>query len=178
MKAPLQINVAQLLKEPIGSTRRYEIEGRLGRPPTEEGGDFAGHVAFLRTDKGILVSGNLSTDVQCTCSRCLTGYQQHMSFYVEEIYYPTIDVNTGLRVEAPADAGFFIDPRHVLDLLEVGRQYALMTTPMKPLCTPTCLGLCPVCGGNRNESSCSCAQERGDPRLASLKQLLVKEGLS
>ena len=45
--------------------------------------------------------------------------------------------------------------------------------PLKPLCRPDCLGLCPRCGTNLNASNCACAEERTeDPRLRVLKNLL------
>ena len=52
------INVSQLLKEPIGSTRRYNVDG-------EEGFPYKGKVVLVRTDKGLLVSGDLVTTLYC-----------------------------------------------------------------------------------------------------------------
>jgi uncharacterized protein len=43
--------------------------------------------------------------------------------------------------------------------------------PMKPLCREDCRGLCPVCGVDRNESSCDCAAQTTDPRWAGLAAL-------
>jgi uncharacterized metal-binding protein YceD (DUF177 family) len=34
------------------------------------------------------------------------------------------------------------------------------------------MGLCPVCGGNRNVEPCSHEEHLGDPRLSVLKSLL------
>ncbi|MBR3780013.1 MAG: DUF177 domain-containing protein [Clostridia bacterium] len=43
--------------------------------------------------------------------------------------------------------------------------------PSKFLCGKDCKGICPKCGADLNEGSCSCEKEV-DPRLAALKQLL------
>ena len=43
--------------------------------------------------------------------------------------------------------------------------------PMQPLCRPDCRGLCPVCGADLNQRSCSCVQEDIDPRWEKLKSL-------
>ena len=43
---------------------------------------------------------------------------------------------------------------------------------MKPLCKDECLGLCPMCGANRNTAPCACEPKWIDPRLAGLKALL------
>jgi uncharacterized protein len=42
---------------------------------------------------------------------------------------------------------------------------------MKPLCREDCQGLCPVCGTNLNNGTCTCKREWEDPRLAALKKL-------
>ena len=52
-------NVAQLLKEPVGSTRTYSIDETI---PTGDGNAqdaFRGTVSLLRTDKGIWLSAGL-----------------------------------------------------------------------------------------------------------------------
>ncbi len=43
--------------------------------------------------------------------------------------------------------------------------------PAKFLCKEDCKGMCPKCGKDLNEGSCSCEKEI-DPRLAALQQLL------
>ncbi len=43
--------------------------------------------------------------------------------------------------------------------------------PSKLLCSEDCKGVCPRCGKDLNQGSCSCEKEV-DPRLAALKQLL------
>jgi uncharacterized protein len=43
---------------------------------------------------------------------------------------------------------------------------------MKTICSEDCKGICPSCGINRNDSSCSCKKEDIDPRWDGLKQLL------
>jgi uncharacterized protein len=39
------------------------------------------------------------------------------------------------------------------------------------ICSEDCKGVCPRCGKDLNQGSCSCEKEV-DPRLAALKQLL------
>src|SRR3990172_6897950 len=63
---------------------------------------------------------------------------------------------------------------YAADLLDVNRLLQTETElglPMKPLCGKDCRGLCPVCGGNRNVTPCTCAARPPDPRLAVLKDL-------
>lgn len=47
--------------------------------------------------------------------------------------------------------------------------------PMQPLCRPDCRGLCPVCGVDLNQQSCSCARQEIDPRWEKLKSLKFED---
>jgi uncharacterized protein len=60
----------------------------------------------------------------------------------------------------------------VNDLLHEQFQLAL---PMKPLCSDACRGLCPQCGANLNRTECGCTPIWEDPRLAPLKELLIRD---
>jgi uncharacterized protein len=50
--------------------------------------------------------------------------------------------------------------------------------PYQPLCDAACRGLCPVCGANRNEVDCDCAEPAGDPRWAALEGLRLPNGIA
>ncbi len=39
------------------------------------------------------------------------------------------------------------------------RDEILLALPINPLCQESCRGLCPVCGGNRNLTACTCKSE-------------------
>lgn len=169
----MRYNVAQLLKEPIGSTRRYQLDDTLGGPSPLEG-RVQGQVSLLHTHQGILVGAEVETPVSVGCSRCLTPFVTPIRLTIEEEFFPLIDVNTGRGVPLPEDVegAFRIDPNHILDLTEVLRQCVITDMPMKPLCRPQCRGLCPECGVNLNRETCRCSAAHGDPRWESLTALL------
>jgi uncharacterized protein len=50
-----------------------------------------------------------------------------------------------------------------------------LSTPMKPLCSPDCKGLCPTCGIDLNIEACTCEVKKNDPRWDPLKKLLEKK---
>ena len=152
----VEINVAQFLKSPIGTTRTYEIDEPVNIG--DENPLVRGAVTFLRTNRGILVKGRLKTSVPLTCSRCLSQFAQPLTLDIEEEFFPTIDILTGAAASPPDDEpeAFTIDQNNVLDLSEAIRQYVLLTTPMKPLCREDCQGLCPACGTNLNANTCNC----------------------
>jgi uncharacterized protein len=125
----------------------------------------------LRTNRGILVTGKLETDIELTCARCLSQFRKQLTLELEEEYFPTIDVLTGAPVAVPDDepGAFTIDENNILDLGEAIRQYSLLTIPMKPLCREDCPGFCPTCGANLNVVSCDCPRTGGDPRWQKLE---------
>lgn len=166
----MQTNVAQLLKAPSGSIRIFQITDNL----EDEGKIYTirGDITLTRTDSSILVQGILTANAEMTCSRCLKSFKSKLSLHIEEEYFPTIDIITGVRLPEPEEAGTFtIDEHHVLDLTEAIRQYIVIALPMKPLCKEKCAGLCPVCGKNLNLGDCGCKQQEVDPRWGELLKL-------
>lgn len=172
----MEVNVAQLLKDPIGSERRYQLE--------EEGEEarylpevfrIEGDLRLLRSSDSILVTARLRALVEMTCVRCLETFRQLVPVEFKEEYFPVVDVATGTHVPGPEDpTAFTISTDHVIDLREALRQYTLLAMPMSPLCREDCLGLCAECGTNKNQGTCQCPEDPGDPRLAALADLKTK----
>jgi uncharacterized protein len=171
----MQINVAQLLRAPIGSVRDYDIKQVIDITGDGVSSLVQGQVRLMRTNRSILVKGTLDTEAELTCSRCLGQFECPLVMKLEEEYYPTTDVITGAPVPVPDEPGLFtIDEHHVLDLTEAVRQYVLLAIPMKPLCKEDCAGLCPYCGHNLNRGPCGCTSQKTDPRWAELSKLKKK----
>ena len=163
----MKINVAQQLKEHVGSVRNYEID-----EPDEEGCPVRGEVQLLRTNESILVRGSLETVARGECSRCLEGFEFPVKIDIEEEYFLTRDPVSGLPLPPPMEAGaFLINENHILDLNEAVRQYKIMALPMKPVCRENCAGLCSLCGRNLNYGACDCTPTPADPRWAKLEVL-------
>lgn len=175
-------NVSQLLKEPIGSTRRGEIDVTLPDLVSDsksavEAKDLpeltlAGPVRLMHVTNGVLVQGDLEADVDLECARCLEPVTVNVDIPVEETFAPTIDIVTGQTIRPEEeDQALWIDEHHMLDLSEVLRQDLLVALPLHVLCRSDCKGLCPTCGQNLNEGTCDCEAEP-DPRWAQLTELL------
>lgn len=175
-------NVAQLLKEPVGSTRHSAVDVRLQdlvpdlkkQLPSEDLPEMhlAGPVRLMHTVTGVLVQGDLHGSVNMQCVRCLESVLVPIEVPVEENFEPTLDIVSGQEVRPEEqDEALWIDEHHVLDLSEVLRQDVLVALPMHVLCRTDCLGLCPTCGKNLNEGPCDCTTET-DPRWALLSDLL------
>jgi uncharacterized protein len=133
------INVAPLLKEPIGSSRSYDISGVLG---DEIEGSVEGTAKMIRITRGVLVQCEASAQVKLMCSRCLDVFLCPISFGAEEEFVPISDGSGDFAVSAPGQSeGFTIDDKNMIDLGELIRQYVLLNLPMKPLCRPDCPGI-------------------------------------
>ena len=164
------MNVAQLLMEPSGSRREYQLDEIISLFDDAEEQKVAGRVTLLRTNKSIWVSAELRSNLDCECGRCLTPFSQNIKLDLEEEFFPVLNPATGARDKPEHKDGeyLYIDEKHTLDLSEMLREYASIVVPMKPLCRPECAGLCQKCGANLNESSCVCADVPRDPRWNAL----------
>ena len=166
----MQTNVAQLLKAPVGSIRTFQVNNIL----EDNGSQYRvqGEVTLIRTNRSILVQGTLNSQTEIICSRCLKPFTYNISLEIEEEYFPTIDIITGVKLPEPEEPGAFtIDEHHELDLTEAIRQYIVTAMPMKPLCKEGCAGLCATCGKDLNTGECGCRQEEIDLRWSQLLKL-------
>ena len=169
----MQINVSQLLQEPVGSTREYEIKEAAEIIGDGQEYNIQGKCHLLRTHHNILVKCALNTEVELTCSRCLSWFRHPLKIKFEEEFVPTVDINSGALLPSPEEvSAFTIDELHTIDLMEAVRQYSLMAIPMKALCDEDCAGLCQKCGHNLNQGQCDCPAEYIDPRWSELTKLL------
>jgi uncharacterized protein len=133
------INVAQLLKEPVGSSQSYDISGIIGE---EVEGFVEGNAKVIRIGQGVLVQCKLTAEVKLICSRCLDTFLFPISFTAEEEFLPISDVSGDLAISSVEQSeGFTINSKNILDLSELIRQYMLLNLPMKPLCRSDCPGM-------------------------------------
>jgi len=167
----MKINVAQMLKEPVGAVRHVTLDEAV-----ENGLPVRGEVQLLRTNRSILVTGKLDAVSHEACSRCLEEFECHLPLELEEEFFIVRDPVTGALLEQPGDPGAFtVDEENTLDIGEAVRQYRLLAEPMKPVCREDCAGLCPQCGCNLNLSTCDCTPVRADSLWAPLQDLLSKK---
>jgi len=82
----MQINVSQLLQEPIGASREYKVDEVVDITGDGEGSMVKGECRLLRTQSSILTKCSFSTDIKLTCSRCLSQFGYKLSLDFEEEY--------------------------------------------------------------------------------------------
>jgi len=112
---------------------------------------------LILAGKMALVRGRLETVARQECSRCLAPLELQL-------------------VEPDLDASLEIDSGdETIDLTSIIRDYTLLALPEKPLCSPSCRGLCPWCGKDLNKGECSCAREDARSPFSDLDGLLGEE---
>ena len=71
------------------------------------------------------------------------------------------------------DAYLIVDGQ--LDLVPLVRETALIELDLERQCRDDCAGLCPVCGVDRNETTCDCDTTVRDDRWAALEGFVPDE---
>lgn len=176
----VQFNVSQLLREPIGSRRVYQVEEPFRPDPASQDAVLLrGPVELLRIDRGILARAQLSSQGESECARCLRPVSFPVALELEEQFLPAVDPVTGAALPVADEPGVFaIDAHHILDLTEPARQAWQLMQPMAPLCREDCPGLCPQCGADRASGGCTCPAEPVDARWAALAGLRQRNGIA
>ena len=120
----------------------------------------------------ITVSGSADLALEAPCDRCLTPVRLpfHLSLEAEIPMEESGTEHTEELDEMPFVQGRMLDT----DLLVCDELFVNM--PMKVLCSPDCLGVCPKCGCNRNIRDCGCDLFEPDPRMSVIRDLFHANG--
>jgi uncharacterized protein len=173
---PLTYNVAGLLGEPVGSTRDYVVAGvmlDLGED-LRQADPIEGSIHLARTNRGLLVRGDLRTSLDEECSRCLRAIEVPLDLHIEEEALPSLDLQTGLPLDASAEPEVMrLNAHHELELEPVVREAIQLAEPIAPLCEPDCPGLCSICGERLTTGPHDHPDDDIDPRLEALKAFKV-----
>jgi uncharacterized protein len=160
-----EIDVRDLVDRP-GAARTV----RLGEPvpglhtelaDVPEDVPIEGDLTLESVLEGIYVHGRVAGRFTMRCARCLKAFERDFDLALGELF---------VRQLGPDD-DYALTPDLTLDPEPMLRDAVVLEMPFSPLCRPDCLGLCPVCGGDRNLGECP-GHETTDPRWAALEGLL------
>ncbi|MET0802150.1 MAG: YceD family protein [Actinomycetota bacterium] len=159
------IDVRDLVGQP-GATKRHHLEARVEGLGTElarllDDAPVTGDLLLESVVEGVLVSGALRGTLSLRCARCLKESEQPFAVEVHELFVTEPDEEAD---DYPFGPDGSIEPEQML------RDAIGVELPFSPLCRPDCLGLCPVCGGDRNLDECP-GHVEADPRWAALDRL-------
>jgi uncharacterized protein len=161
----IRFDVSSLVKAQIGASLALNVHTGPQRLTELELNFLRGTLQVVRVQEGLLVQGTVKSALGLECVRCLEPFVLPITLELEETFRLP---GTGPKSEMP----YAVNNDGWIDLAPLLREQAWLAIPMKPLCDPECKGLCSQCGVNRNLESCTCEEERIDPRLAVLKDLL------
>jgi uncharacterized protein len=161
------IDVRDLLGQP-GTSREVHMRGTLEDLGTELAGvpsdrPLEADLLLESIVEGILVSGRVRATMQLRCARCLKDFEAPLEVEVSELFVTSPD---------PDGDQYPLDPEGSLELEQMVRDTVGIELPFSPLHSPDCLGLCPVCGGDRNLGECPGDHPQTDTRWAGLDAVL------
>jgi len=163
------IDVRDLLESP-GSSRTVHMEEAVPGLRTEladvpEDTPIAADLTLESVVEGIFVRGSLEGRFAMRCARCLKTFDRTFDVEMTEL----------VAREPGPDDDYALEPDLTLDPEPIVRDAVVLEMPFSPLCRPDCLGLCEICGGDRNLGECP-GHEVTDLRWDALDVLL--EGLT
>ncbi|OGP51381.1 MAG: hypothetical protein A2Y79_04220 [Deltaproteobacteria bacterium RBG_13_43_22] len=148
-------------------------ERPLGFVPS---GPLTVHGELTKTGKDILFRGKVEGKIRLNCSRCLEPFLEKLEQPVRSewrmVFTPlgSSDKEDVWQIE-DLEAGLIKEG--FLDLSERILEEVILSVPIKPLCRESCLGLCPICGENRNTNPCNCKFKDEDSPFSILKDYKV-----
>ncbi|MGC2063002.1 MAG: DUF177 domain-containing protein [Thermodesulfovibrionales bacterium] len=155
-----------------------DLEERLTPDEGSVVAPVVSHLELMKTGTEVMISGTLRTEAALECSRCLQPFRRMMDIPVNVVYHPAEEITGEGQTARHAlnidemDMGFYQDGE--INLRELLSEQIVLDSQMKPLCNETCKGICPHCGTDLNNGSCTCNNDTVDPRLEVLKKYFDK----
>ena len=111
----------------------------------------------------VFVNGKVETTAIAACARCLEEFELRLGREFSRVLLPAGESDE----DEDVDLGYYRDDE--IDVSDIVRETILLNLPTRPLCRQDCRGLCPKCGANLNEGSCSCPTEVATSPFAVLR---------
>jgi uncharacterized protein len=127
-----------------------------------------------RSDGEVRIQGKYTVEMAAECDRCLRRARFPLDGDFDLYYRPMSVIAREEEVEIGEDEveiGFYVGGG--LELEDILREQVLLALPMQRTCSEDCKGICPVCGRNRNETTCDCRIESSDDRWGALRKLEI-----
>ncbi|HSV31295.1 MAG TPA: DUF177 domain-containing protein [Atribacteraceae bacterium] len=130
-------------------------------------------VTLTNCGSEILVEGTLRVEAIISCSRCLEPfvYEIEGEICLELRNADRLVRTSQIEAEAQEDSDirYYHEDDNYVDINREVRETAILNLPMKPICRPSCRGLCTLCGEDLNRSKCGCRKTVIDSRLSKLQ---------
>ncbi len=171
MGSPYLVPVAQLLRDVPATLdvefdapfdERHEFEPR-GPAESDVAPEATVHVALNLQSfiGGLWARGQIEAPWHGICRRCSMPVLGLVHVEVSERF---------VDERGPGDGETYLIDHDEMDLAPLIHDAVFLELPLAPLCREDCQGLCPYCGIDRNDASCTC-EVPTDPRWATLDGL-------
>lgn len=162
MRSPFLLNVSVILRS--GAVRHVRVAAPIddlfvSGSEVPQGSDVEVDLDLLPVGHTIEASGVVRAAWEGDCRRCLKRAVGVLEGEVRELFEPD-----------PVEGESYALRHDEVDLEPLARETVVLELPPAPLCQEDCQGLCPECGVDRNEDTCSCAPPT-DPRWSVLDGL-------
>lgn len=167
-------------------------------PDIEIRGEVKVRGFLYKTGRTVIVKGTIEAEPHLECGRCSIDFFLPLTIEFDQVFVPKAPSrpvyhknqvekrrsrtpravkNDSLEPEGEEEIDPLIESFYEgssLSLDETVREQVHLALPMRPLCSPDCKGLCPVCGTDLNRSSCDCPKE-DDEESGKMKKLFNQE---
>jgi uncharacterized protein len=139
----------------------FVADALLGFEAKLDASQLALDVRLTKIKSTVLCDGWLRGRLMLSCQRCLEPAAIELSHRIHSIYVPETDavIESSEGSDEDQDEDDLDYAHHngeVVDLWPLLREQIILSIPMAVLCKEDCRGLCPSCGLDRNQASCSC----------------------
>jgi len=164
-RRPFRLNVGFIVHQEVGYKHEFPFEfEQIQISDDLDLRHFEGVVTIGRTPQGLIVQADFSAETTLECVRCLNEFEYSLDWNLTELY--------AFSKKSASESSLVLPDNAHIELQPLIREYALLEIPIKPLCKPTCKGLCAVCGEDLNKTDCGHRDIAEESPFSALKDLL------
>ena len=133
---------------------------------------------LTRIAEQVYFQGTVAGTMTTPCGRCVEPSRHDFEVEMQVMFLPPGASGSHDDPEAGGlddEPDIYLHDGMKLDLAPAVYDQVVLAFPVQPLCRADCAGLCQVCGGDLNETTCGCRAESGDQRFAQLKNLAISD---
>jgi uncharacterized protein len=146
----LQFNVDKL---PLEGSRYNIVLNKDDVDITEDINDIKANIFIKKSGNVYKSKVFVEYDINLECSRCLEIYTQHQKGEFECEFKEKSEYRVDEdRIDEEDNECLIVNK--IIDFEPLLRDLIILSIPMKPLCSPDCKGLCPICGKSLNKGKC------------------------
>ena len=118
------------------------------------------------------LKGKIETAILNECVKCLKLFNSKVASVIDFLVVDKLNDHVKVKGEEIIE---ILNSDDEFDISTIIADIIELENPIKPLCDNECLGLCDICGINKNDISCDCKIEKDCGLWENLKKLKTKE---